>query len=304
MAKLRTKVIVNPVAGARSTRRKWPIISRLLERIGLTFDFNYTEGVGHAMELARVAASDGYRYLVAVGGDGTVNEVANGIIHSQNAKTTALGVVSTGTGSDFARSAGLARDYTTACNNLTSSKRLTIDVGVVTYKCGGQRQERFFVNSAGVGFDAAVVKETERLPKFFGGTIPYVAGMLRTLVSYKNKPIVLKIGDEEEHCCVLNVAVANGNYMGGGMRIAPEAALDDRLLDVVVIGDMGKLELLKEFPTVYKGTHVNHPKVSVRKATNVVIESAEPMLVYADGELLGECPVEFGVVPKALSIVV
>ena len=107
MATLRTKVIVNPVAGAHSTRRKWPIISRLLERIGLSFDFEYTEGVGHAMELARVAASDGYRYLVAVGGDGTVNEVANGILHSTNAATTALGVVSTGTGSDFVRSAGI-----------------------------------------------------------------------------------------------------------------------------------------------------------------------------------------------------
>jgi diacylglycerol kinase (ATP) len=304
MEKLRTKVIVNPVAGARSTRRKWPIISRLLERIGLRFDFNYTEGVGHAMELARLAASDGYRYLVAVGGDGTVNEVANGILHSQNAAATALGVVSTGTGSDFARSAGLARDYTTACNNLTSSKRLTIDVGVVAYQRDGKRQERFFVNSAGVGFDAAVVKETERLPKFFGGTIPYVAGMLRTLVSYKNKPIVLKVGDEEESHRVLNVAVANGNYMGGGMRIAPQAELDDRLLDVVVIGDFGKLELLKDFPKVYKGTHVSLPKVSIKKATNVAIESTEPMLVYADGELLGECPVEFGVVPRALSIVV
>jgi diacylglycerol kinase (ATP) len=304
MEKLRTKVIVNPVAGARSTRRKWPIISRLLERIGLRFDFNYTEGVGHAMELARLAASDGYRYLVAVGGDGTVNEVANGILHSQNAAATALGVVSTGTGSDFARSAGLARDYTTACNNLTSSKRLTIDVGVVAYQRDGKRQERFFVNSAGVGFDAAVVRETERLPKFFGGTIPYVAGMLRTLVSYKNKPIVLKVGDEEESRRVLNVAVANGNYMGGGMRIAPQAELDDRLLDVVVIGDFGKLELLKEFPKVYKGTHINLPKVSIKKATNVVIESAEPMLVYADGELLGECPVAFRVLPRALSIVV
>jgi diacylglycerol kinase (ATP) len=256
------------------------------------------------MELARLAASDGYRYLVAVGGDGTVNEVANGILHSQNAAATALGVVSTGTGSDFARSAGLARDYTTACNNLTSSKRLTIDVGVVAYQRDGKRQERFFVNSAGVGFDAAVVRETERLPKFFGGTIPYVAGMLRTLVSYKNKPIVLKVGDEEESRRVLNVAVANGNYMGGGMRIAPQAELDDRLLDVVVIGDFGKLELLKEFPKVYKGTHINLPKVSIKKATNVVIESAEPMLVYADGELLGECPVTFRVLPRALSIVV
>jgi diacylglycerol kinase (ATP) len=304
MEKLRTKVIVNPVAGARSTRRKWPVISRLLERIGLSFDFNYTEGVGHAMELARVAASDGYRCLVAVGGDGTVNEVANGILHSQNALATALGVVSTGTGSDFARSAGLARDYTVACAKLTSTKRLTIDVGLVAYKRDGQRQERFFVNSAGVGFDAAVTKETERLPKFFGGTIPYVAAMLRTLVGYKNKPITLKIGDEEERYRVLAVSVANGNYMGGGMRIAPEAALDDRLLDVVVLGDFGKLEILKEFPKVYKGTHVNLPKVSVKKASKVIIESAEPMLLYADGEVLGECPVEFGVLPKALSIVV
>jgi YegS/Rv2252/BmrU family lipid kinase len=304
MATVRTKVIVNPVAGARSTRRKWPIISRLMERIGLTFDFNYTEGVGHAMELARIAASDGYRYLVAVGGDGTVNEVANGILHSTNASTTTLGVVSTGTGSDFARSAGLARDYTTACANLTSSKRLTIDVGLVEYQRDGKRQERFFINSAGVGFDAAVVKETERLPKFFGGTIPYVAGMLRALVSYKNKDIVLKVGDEEESRRVLNVAVANGNYCGGGMRIAPEAKLDDRLLDVVIIGDMGKLELLKEFPTVYKGTHINHPKVSMRKVTNVSIESAEPMLVYADGEMLGECPASFRVAPATLSLVV
>ena len=304
MVKLQTKVIVNPVAGARSTRRKWPIINRLLERIGLTFDFNYTEGVGHAIELAQAAASDGYSYLVAVGGDGTVNEVANGILLSRNAAATVLGVVSTGTGSDFARSAGLARDYTTACNNLTSSKRLTIDVGVVEYQSGGETHERFFVNSAGVGFDAAVVKETERLPKFFGGTIPYVAGMLRTLVSYRNKNIVLKVGDEEERKRVLNVAVANGNYCGGGMRIAPDAELDDKLLDVVVFGDMSKFEILKEFPTIYKGTHINHPKVSVKKAANVSIESAKPMLVYADGELLGECPATFRVVPAALSLVV
>jgi len=304
MAKLRIKVIVNPVAGARSTRRKWPIISRLLERIGLSFDFNYTEGVGHAMELAQAAASDGYRYLVAVGGDGTVNEVANGILHSTNAAATALGVVSTGTGSDFARSAGLARDYTTACSNLTSSKRLTIDVGVVEYQRDGKTQERFFVNSAGVGFDAAVVKETERLPKFFGGTIPYVAGLLRTLFIYKNKPVVVKVGDEVESLRVLNVVVANGGYLGGGMHIVPGAELCDSLLDVAIVGDMGKFELLKELPKVYKGTHVNHPKFKMKKAAHATIESPETMLVYADGELLGECPAAFRIVPKALSLVV
>ncbi|MBA7614051.1 Diacylglycerol kinase [subsurface metagenome] len=304
MATLQTKVIVNPVAGARSTRRKWPVINRLLKRVGLTFDFDYTEGVGHAIELARAAASDGYRYLVAVGGDGTVNEVANGILHSTNAATTALGVVSTGTGSDFARSAGLARDYTIACANLTSPKRLSIDVGVVEYQSGGETRERFFVNTAGVGFDAAVVKETERLPKFFGGTIPYLAGLLRTLVVYKNKPVVVKIGDEVERGRVLNVVVANGGYLGGGMHIVPEAELCDGLLDVAIVGDMGKFELLKELPKVYKGTHVNHPKFKMKKAAHATIESPETMLVYADGELLGECPASFRVVPAALSLVV
>ena len=304
MSVLPAKVIVNPVAGASSTRRKWPIISRLLNRIGLPFDFEYTEGVGHAIELARLAASDGYRYLVAVGGDGTVNEVANGILHSTNASTTVLGIVSTGTGSDFVRSVGISRDYATACSTLTSSRRLSIDVGVVEYQSKGQTLKRFFVNTAGVGFDAAAVRETERLPKYFGGTIPYVAGLLRTLFTYKNKPVVIRVGDEVESYRVLDVAVANGGYLGGGMHIAPEAELNDSLLDVVIVGDMGKLEFLKEFPKVYKGTHINHPKVTMKKGTDITIESSEPMLVYADGELLGECPASFRIMPLALSIVV
>jgi diacylglycerol kinase (ATP) len=304
MPVLPAKVIVNPVAGAYSTRRKWPIISRLLKHFGLSFDFEYTEGVGHAIELARLAASDGYRYLVAVGGDGTVNEVANGILRSTNATSTALGIVSTGTGSDFIRSVGIPRDYATACSTLTSSRRRSIDVGVVEYQSQGQSLKRFFVNAAGTGFDAAVVRETERLPKFFGGTFPYVAGMLRTLFSYKNKPVVVRVGDEVESYRVLNVVVANGGYLGGGMHIAPQAELGDSLLDVMIIGDMSKFELLKEFPSVYKGTHINHPKITMKKATDISIESSEPMLVYADGELLGECPTSFRVMPAALSIVV
>ena len=304
MPVLPAKVIVNPVAGASSTRRKWPIISRLLERIGLPFDFEYTEGVGHAIELARLAASNGYRYLVAVGGDGTVNEVANGILNSTNPTTTALGIVSTGTGSDFVRSVGISRDYAAACSVLTSSRRLSIDVGVVNYRRQGQTLERFFINAAGVGFDAAVCKETERFPKYFGGTVPYIAGLVRTLFIYKNKPVAIRVGDEVENYRVLNVAVANGGYLGGGMHIAPDAELCDNLLDLAIVGDMGKLEVLKELPTVYKGTHVNHPKVTMKEGTDITIESPEPVLVYADGELLGECPASFRVVPGALSIVV
>jgi len=237
------KVIVNPVAGAYSTRRKWPRISKLLRHVGLSFDYEYTEGVGHAIELAQAAASDGYQYIVAVGGDGTVNEVANGILNSTGSGNTALGVVSTGTGSDFVRSAGIPRDYASACSCLTSQRKSLIDVGVVEYKSKGQTLRRFFVNAAGIGFDAAVVEATERLPKHLGGTIPYLAGLVRTLFGYRNKSVVMSIESRVEAKRILSVIVANGAYLGGGMHVAPEAELSDSLLDVVIIGDVGKFEL-------------------------------------------------------------
>ncbi len=298
------KVIVNPVAGANSTRRKWPGISRLLRHIGLSFDYQYTEGVGHAIELAQTAATDGYRYLVAVGGDGTVNEVANGILNSSGSDNTILGIIGTGTGSDFMRSAGIPRDYANACSLLTGTRRLLIDVGVVDYKNKGQSLQRFFVNAAGAGFDAAIVAATERIPKYLGGTIPYLTGLLGSLFSYRNKPAVLSVGSNVETTRICSVAVANGGYYGGGMHIAPQAELDDSLLDVVIIGDVGKFELLKALPMVYKGTHITHPKVRMERATRIAIESSERILVHADGELLGEGPASFWLMPAALNIVV
>ena len=297
------KVIVNPAAGAHSTRRKWASISKLLSHVGLSFDYEYTEGAGHAIELARAAASDGYRYLVAVGSDGTVSEVANGILHSANANNTSLGIVSTGTGGDFVRSVGIPRDYCEACSSLTSQRRSLIDVGIVEYQRDGQTLRRFFVNAAGVGFDAVVVEATERLPKYFGGTIPYLVGLVRSLFGYRNKPVVLRVGDRTETARVLSVVVANGGYFGGGMHVAPEASLNDSLLDVVSIGDIGKFDLLKSLPMVYKGTHGNHPKVSMEKAAKITVESPERLLVHADGELLGEGPASFWLMPSALSIV-
>ena len=298
------QVIVNPAAGAYSTKRKWPRIRELLRRIGLSFDFQYTEGVGHAIELAKMAASRGCQYLVVVGGDGTVNEVANGVLCANEPKNVALGIVNTGTGSDFARSIGIPRDYASACSFLTSQRRRIVDVGVVEYQSKGQTLQRFFVNAGGVGFDATVVEAVEKLPKYFGGTIPYLIGVMRTLFTYKNKSVVLRVGNEVERSRILNVVVANGSYLGGGMYIAPQAKLDDSLFDIVIVGDIGKFELLKALPTVYNGTHIHHPKVSMKKASRLSIESPERMLVYADGELLGEGPASFWLVPSALSIVV
>jgi diacylglycerol kinase (ATP) len=304
MSNHHTKVIVNPTAGAKATYRHWPHIQNLLRNGGLDFDFQYTEGAGHATELARAAASDGCRFLVAVGGDGTIHEVANGLLTATHADATVLGIVSTGTGNDFIRSLGIPRDYISACKKLMGPGRTVIDVGLVTYRNNGQQQQRYFVNSAGVGFDGEVAETVLRLPKGLGHSVPFILGLLKTLPAYRNKDIKLNIDGRIEARRMLSVIVSNGAYFGGGMKIAPEAVPSDQQLDVITIGDINKLELLKVFPRVYKGTHITHPLVKTVKGKIISIESPQRILLQADGELLGEGPVSFEIVPSALCLAV
>ncbi len=301
------KVIVNPVAGGCSVGRDWPGISKQLNDAGLSFDYEFTKGTGHAIEIARQAADSGYRCLVVVGGDGTVNEVANGILRSAHSSNIILGIVSSGTASSFARSLGIAQDKVGACSLLTGPERALIDVGVVQCWSQGRPLERFFVNVADVGFGSAVVDAWKRLPTRFGHGINFtlrtVEG-LRHLLIHRNKLIKLRVGDEVEATCSCDVVVANGPYFAGRMQIAPYARLNDGLLDVVTVGDVGRSELLKIWPTLYSGSHIRHPKIRERKATTVTIESDEQLLVEADGIILGEIPASFWVVPSALTIVV
>lgn len=302
--KLITKIIVNPAAGANSSHRKWLRISELLKHIGFHFDYEYTDCSGHAVELARDAAKKGYNHIVAVGGDGTVNEVANGILGSVAAKETSLGIISTGTGGDFIRSLGIPRHYLQACSRISSPERLLVDAGIVEYQSKGQKLQRFFLNTAGIGLDAAVVEATQKIPKQFGGTIPYLLGLIRALITYKNKSVTITTENIIENQRVVGVIIANGCYAGGGMQFAPFAKLNDGLLDTIIVGDFGKVELLRAFPRVYKGTHIHLPKINTGETTDISIQSYERALIYADGELLGESPARFRVVPSALQIVI
>jgi YegS/Rv2252/BmrU family lipid kinase len=305
MSTCHAKVIVNPVAGANSTFRKWPHINRFLRYLGFKFDYSYTEGVGHAIELARTAALSGYRYLVTVGGDGTINEVANGLVSVKtDDPNTSIGVVNTGTGSDFVRSLNLPRDFKTACSALLSPNRQVIDCGVVEYYDGNKTKSRLFLNSAGAGFDAEVARATGNLHKYMRGTVPYLIGLARTLFGYQNKEVRLKIDEKEEKKKILSVVVANGRFFGGGMKVAPEADVTDGLLDIISVGDYGKLELIRDLPLIYKGEHIKRPKVNMHRALKVNIESSEKILVHADGEVLGQGPANFWLIPGALRVVV
>jgi YegS/Rv2252/BmrU family lipid kinase len=298
------KVIVNPVAGANSTHRKWPYISRLLRHIGLSFDHQHTEGVGHGIELAREAVSKGYSSLVAVGGDGTINEVANGIITANGENRASLGVVNTGTGSDFVRMLGLPRDYASGCRCLMSPQRRLIDVGIVQCLKDRQMVDRAFVNAAGLGFDAEAAKDKQQRRPLFRGTVPYILSLLRTLSGYQNKLVTIDVDGRTEEQRVLSVVVANGRFFGGGMKVAPEADLGDNMLDVITVGDFGKLELLWVFPRIYRGTHISYSKVRMEKASRIRVSSEEPFLVHADGEVIGEGPARFLSRSHALSVII
>ena len=297
-------MIVNPTAGAGRTAGRWPQIIGLMKSLGLRFEHDLTEAPGHAVELAKSAARKGYDLVVAVGGDGTINEVVNGLYQSGRIKEVMLGIISTGSGSDYIRTVGIPRDYKEACYRLTNPRKLQVDLGVAEYMTNQKMVKRLFVNFAGLGFDAEVVKATTQTFKALGSMPSYLMGLLTTLLFYQNKDVSLILDGKAEDRRVCTVIVSNGKYGGGGMRVAPNADLTDGLLDVLMINDLSKPDLLWSLPRVYKGTHLTHPKVTIKRAREIDIRSGQQMSLQADGELIGEAPAHFYILPAALSIAV
>jgi len=298
------KVVVNPAAGAGKTVKKWPLIKNILESMELDFDYELTEAPGHAIEITKDAVEKGCNLVVCVGGDGTINEIANGLYKAGANKDVVVGIVNTGTGADYIRTIGVPRAYKEACQRLTSPQRCTVDLGVVDYKSNGSRAKRLFVNFAGLGFDAEVVKATNEKFKSLGAMPSYLMGLLTTFMSYQNRDISIVVDGEVMERRVCTVMMNHGKYGGGGMFAAPDADPGDGFFDVLIIDDMTKPDLLISLPRIYNGTHLTHPKVTMKKAREVEIRTTRPTAVQADGELLGEAPASFTVLPAALSIVV
>ena len=298
----KTLAIINPVAGGGSARRRWPLIRHLLSR-HLEFEATFSEFAGNAIELGREARIRGVARLVCVGGDGTVNEVVNGAfaVVSENPMPE-IAIIPAGTGVDFARSLGIPHRIEEACERLRNPRRIRSDLGVVSYTVKEGPQTRYFVNAAGLGYDAEVVRCRNGFNRYVRGTIPYLASLAATLLRYENKDITITIGEDRRTRRVNAVVLAIGRFFGGGMRIAPLADLADGYFDTVTIGDVGRIELIRNVPGVYRGTHLRNPRVSVERASEVLVESSQRVLVHADGELLGELPARFQIIPRALDI--
>ncbi|OGK97409.1 MAG: hypothetical protein A3D33_13255 [Candidatus Rokubacteria bacterium RIFCSPHIGHO2_02_FULL_73_26] len=294
----RAFVVVNPAAGGGRTARAWRTLQDELARLGLDFEWAATAGPGGATELARRAAADGWPLVIAVGGDGTLNEVVNGLVDAGGRPRAALGVIGTGRGRDACANLGLPADPMLAARRLLTGADVALDLGVAEWPDGTRR---CFVNACGAGFDAVVARRVAA--RGGSGTVPYVRGVLEALRAQRPLAVDLVLdGAQTWRGPVTAVVVANGARYGGGMRIAPAADPTDACLDLVVLGALGRLELVWWLPTVYRGEHLGHRKIFTRRAREVVIRAATPLPTHVDGEAAPPTPVTLRVLPGALRL--
>jgi YegS/Rv2252/BmrU family lipid kinase len=296
-------LIANPQAGRGKVDAALPAVERVLRDHGLDYRIVRTTHPGHATEATRAALRDGERFLVAVGGDGTVHEVVNGMIEDGKAVApdAVLGVVAAGSGCDFVRSFGLPDDAAQAAGHLTGDQVQAIDVGSVT--CAGEDQPRYFVNIAEAGLGGAVVARTAgltRAGRFLGGA-KYAAGFWLTLPRFRAAPVRIDADGHAYAWRAFNVVVANCRFYGGGMHISPKSDSGDGLLDVLVMTGP-KSDSFTTLPKVYKGAHLPHRHIAELRAGQLHVDADTPFPVEADGEILGVTPASFGIIPAVIKL--
>jgi diacylglycerol kinase (ATP) len=289
-------VIMNPASRNGRTLKLLPQVTAALQTSGRPHEIYLTKEPNDAISAARRFADQDAEVVIAVGGDGTINEVANGIVES--GKAVPLGLVPSGAGVDFVRTAGTPRELTAAFDRAINGTRRLIDIGRATFADGSSR---IFLNLAGLGIDAEIAERAEaaRLP---GSTLPYLWGLGGALFKYEKLHVAVEADGQRVTGSAISVLVANAKFAAGGMHIAPMAEIDDGLLDVAIIGDFGKFELVRQMPNVYRGKHTTHPKFTHLPVTSVRVETNMPTRVQLDGELHGTSPVTFTVEPGALTL--
>lgn len=299
-------LIVNPRSAGGSTGRRWQEIERELRDRLPPFDTAFTNRSGHGTRLAAGAVGR-YEVVVAVGGDGTVSEMVNGLIDEEGRvrPSIALGVIPLGTGADLARSLGIPHGLEQATALLARGQRREIDVGRACFRTfDGSQAMRYFVNEAEVGMGAVVCQAVSRSSKRFGGAVTYLWATVVTLLRYRDRPLSLAVDGGPAEMVVLNNAwIANGSYSGGGIRSAPRARLDDGLLDLVRVGHTGPLERFRALAKLRSGAFVDLPQVDYRTVRRVDVSAETAVPVELDGEPVGTVPASFDLLPTRLPVI-
>ena len=296
----RVAFLVNPASANGSTGSRWAELAHIAAGKGLTGDVLFSERPGHLSQLASAAADEGADLLVVVGGDGALHEVANGVVGRGGVE---LAVLMRGTGMDFARTYGIPTDPERAFDIALNGSAREIDVGRVTFHAwaGGERVEHL-VNVGSVGMSADTARRANSRSKALGGKPTFFLTLVESFLRWRNVEMRVRVGAETRSGKMTSVVVANGQYHGGSMWLAPEAEPDDGLLDVVVIGDITKADFVRSVRRIYKGTHLTHPKIELLRGSAVEVDADEPVPLELDGEQPGTTPARFDIVPGALKI--
>jgi diacylglycerol kinase (ATP) len=298
--KPRTVFLVNPASANGSTGRRWPEIAHRAGAAGLIGDSFLSRARGDLTELARDAVAEGAELLVIVGGDGSVSEVVNGIAGQDG---VAVALIPRGTGWDFARSLGIPRNVDRAIDAALTGETRTIDLGRATYRLwsGGEGQT-WFANAASAGMSGAIAQRANDTTKALGGKVSYVWATLAVFARWSNTEVQVTVDGEKRRGRMHDVIVSNGPYIGGGMKICPDADLEDGAFDVLLIGDLTKRDLLVTLPKTFRGKHLPHPRAELLRGATVTVDAPEPLPVELDGEQPGTTPARFDIVPRALRV--
>jgi diacylglycerol kinase (ATP) len=289
-------VVANPSAGRGKGAKLIPRVDALLRSLGVPHTLRICESPEDPERLARTAALEGAEIVAALGGDGQVGACANGVLGTGSA----LAVIPSGTGNDFARHIGLDRKDPIAAVRLLSAPAFKeIDVVRITTP----EHDRYYVNIGGAGFDSEVNEHANKVRRL-RGTLKYVYSTFVTLARFRPGKFVVTVDGTEHPFTGMMLAVGNGSSYGGGMRVTPDARSDDGLLDVCVIQELPKWQFVTTFPKVFSGRHIDHPAVTMLQGKEIEISAERAFQVYADGEPVGHLPATFSVVPAALRVVV
>jgi YegS/Rv2252/BmrU family lipid kinase len=300
-------VIVNPRSGGGLSESAWAkLVAPLAEALG-EFDSAFTSGPRDATRIAGEAAAAGRPLVVALGGDGTVSEVADGILSAGRGAATEIGLIPRGTGGDFRRTLELPQALREAARRIREAPARVIDAGRVEFTGhDGRPATRHFINVASFGFSSAVASRANRSSKRFGGKAAFLSATVRSLLSYDNHDVWLTLdGGDPRRRRVLLAAIGNGNFFGGGMKICPEARLDSGALDLVVVGDFTRAEVLRRVSRLYDGSHLTLEDVgnhSVKTLTAAPVDADAEIPIELDGETPGRLPATFAVLPGALRV--
>ncbi len=308
---MKLHLIVNPKAGSGRAAQRIPQIRRALADQGIQHELSLTEGPRDASRLARGAADGGADVIGVVGGDGTVNEVAQSYVDEHGAPRPgpALALIPAGTGGDFRRTFGLEDNVVDAVRRLATATPRAIDLGVVDLTGhDGRPHTQAFINIMSFGIGGLVDRLVNESPKWLGGKASFMLGTLRASLAYKNLPVSLRVdGKVCLETPIVSVAVANGQYFGGGMKIAPDADPSDGLFDVVAIADLTRAQGIGLGLKFYKGSHVGRPGVSVARGSEIEalpLRRRDEVLIDLDGETPGRLPLRARVLRSAVSLLV